>query len=77
MCCLRVSACVAIVVHKVTQSMGCSALCVLHSETLSLDLTKSLKVICLTACNLPPCTCCVCIQVEWSGGYGSTSSGVL
>ena len=40
MFCLQVSACVAIVVHKVTQSMGCFALCVLHSETLSLDLTS-------------------------------------
>ena len=67
MCCLRVSACAAIVVHKVTQSMGCFALCVLHSETLGLQLMKSLKVKCLTACNLPPCTCSSLhsSRVEW------------
>ena len=33
MCCLQVSVCVAIIVHRVIQSMECFALCVLHSET--------------------------------------------
>ena len=50
-CCLQVSAGVVIVVHRVTQSMECYALCVLHSEIPSLSKMINVE---MPHCNVPP-----------------------